>query len=147
MFDRVVIVLALAMAAIVIGGTLLVPGDTGIPELVNDPIGLMFFGVWTIGALPIAFAMPRLRAAFFGQLHVPSRAYLLPRWLLRLDLGLICGLVLGYFTLAVLRDHRLFWLVGSMAAIAAAFWAGARPRLRKPYEPEWAVPYWRLPRR
>lgn len=143
MFDGFTIIFALITAAIVIVAAVLAPGELQITALVSGSIPLTFLWIWILGSLPIAFAMPRVRASFFGRMwHVPSSTYVLPRWIVRLCIAFCLGQVVGVFLLAFLQDHRLFWLAGSFALVSGAFCAGARRRLMQHPRTEYAMRWW-----
>ncbi len=143
MFDELTIFVTLVISAAVIVTALLAPGDMQITKLVSGPAPLTFFCISTLGSLPIAFAMPRLRVSFFGRMwHVPSSTYVLSRWIVRLCIGASLGQVAGFVVLAILQDHRLFWLVGSFALISGAFCAGASRRFRQHPKTEFVMRWW-----
>jgi hypothetical protein len=135
---------ALAVAATALVSSVWVPYEH-LTALVSDDVGLAFFSAWTLAAIPLAFAMPRLRASFFGcGWRVPSDTYVLPRWVVRFFIGAIIGQLVGFLVLASARDDRLFWPAGSTTLIGAAFCAGARGRLKKHPGTEFTMPWCRL---
>ncbi|MHB1037056.1 MAG: hypothetical protein ACYC35_20525 [Pirellulales bacterium] len=135
---------ALAVAATALVSSVWVPYEH-LTALVSDDVGLAFFSAWTLAAIPLAFAMSRLRASFFGRAwRVPSHTFVLPRAVVRLCIGVIIGQLVGFLLLASARDHRLFWLAGSTTLIGAAFCAGARGRLKKRPSTEFTMPWCRL---
>jgi hypothetical protein len=118
--------------------------DEHLMALVSGGLQLKFLSLWTLGTIPLAFAIPRLRASFFvGASHFPSDTYAFPRWTVLFVIGGVIGQVAGLFVLAVVRDHRLFWLAGSATLVGAAFCAGARGRLKKHPNTEFTMPWWR----
>ena len=138
-----VVIVTLASAATVLVSSVPVR-DEHLMALVSGALQLAFLSLWTLGAIPLAFAMPRLRASFFGRTwRVPSDAFLLPRWIIRFVIGAIIGQVAGLLVVAVVRDYRLFWFAGSLTLVGAAFCAGARGRLKnRPYA-EFTMSWWR----
>lgn len=147
MIDALTIVVALFTAALMIVSSWLSPGNTQqMIGLVDGNVPLTFLCIWTLGCLPLAFAMPRLRASFFGpQWHLPSGAYALPRWIVRFCVGAAFGQAVGFTLLAVVQDHQLIWFAGALAFIGVALWAGARARLREPAANDWTMPWCRWP--
>jgi hypothetical protein len=132
MIDKFTVFVALASAALAIVAALLLPGDMSIARIVDGNEALTWLGMWTLGALPIAFAMPRVRGAFFGRLRrLPSHAYVMPLWMVRLSIGTLIGQLAGCVVLAVALDHRLFWFAGAIASVGIVLWFSARPRLRE----------------
>lgn len=126
--------------------------DSQLPQFLTDGPALWFLAFWTLSALPLVFWMPRIRASFFGRSwQVPSRAYVLPTWIVGLVTAFAWGHVLAMLVLAALDDSRALSLFGSSLLVATAFTAGALPRLRRPRE-EFEMPWplgirrWRLRR-
>lgn len=139
--DGFVILVAAASAILVMveGGW---PTASDRSEFMNSR-ALPFLLVWTVLAMPLSFALPRLRAGTFGRTwRVPTRAYLLPRWMVRFGLGALIGQSLALLGLALLRDHQLFWLFGSVALVSGAFCAGAWKRIRNHAGTEFTLRWW-----
>jgi hypothetical protein len=109
-------------------------------------MALRFFGIWTLGSLPLAFFMPRVRANFFGRSwHVPSQAYVMPRWIIRLAIGALLGQIVGLLLYAVIWNLRVFWIAASDTLILVAFCAGAWRRLSQHPCTEFTMPLFRWP--
>lgn len=124
---------AVALAVGVVLAGLLVSGLAGATPDFTGRVPMAFILIWTLGSMPIAFFMPRMRAGFFGRIwRVPATAYVVPRWMVRLLVGMTVGSAGGFFALAVLRDQRFYGLALSAALLAAAFIAGAWRRLGTP---------------
>lgn len=60
------IVMALATFVIVVVSSVSMPEANRLAGRFSDPIARTFLCIWTLGALPIAFAMPRKNLGF-GQ--------------------------------------------------------------------------------
>ncbi len=130
-------------AGLTVVSRLVVPAEMNMSQPGGRNVLFVFVLAWMLAAIPLAFVLPRLRAAFLGRLRrVPSDAHPLPRWLVRLLLGAAIGQSVGVSMLGVVEDHRLFWFAGSLAMIAAAFCAGAWPRLAKHPRTEFATRWW-----
>lgn len=145
--DRLVMLVAAAIAALAAVASLAAPVEMA-PVLVDSRVGLLFFCVWTAGAVSFAFAMPRLRAGFFidaSRRRLPWYTYFIPHWMLRLLVGMTIGQTIGVLVLAIIDDRRMFWMAGAFGCIAAAFYAGARPRLKKGAHNEFVMPWWPRP--
>lgn len=146
--DRLVMLVAAAIAAAWIIVTSLAAPDEMTPAFVDSRMGLLFFCAWTAGAVPFAFAMPRLRAGFFvdaSRLRLPWYTYFIPHWMLRLLVVVTIGQTIGVLVLAMTDDRRMFWIAGAFGCIAAAFYAGARPRLKTGAHNEFVMPWWPRP--
>ena len=136
------ILVALASAATEIVSSVSAPDNQLTPP--SGGIEQTFWSLWTLAAIPLAFAMPRLRASFFGWgLHVPSYTYALPRWMVRCCIGAMIGQAAGLLVLVVARDYRVLWLAGSLTLIGEAFRARARGRLKKHPSTEFTMRWWR----
>ncbi len=137
------IFVVLILTVLTVASTLCAPPGLSVERFVDDELGATFLCLWTLGAMPITFWLPRVRARFFAPTsHLPSRAYLLPVVWVRICLLFAAGQVLGFSLLAVFLDIRIFWLAGSALATMVAFWAGARYRLRQPMA-EFEIPWLR----
>ena len=137
--DRLVV--AAIVAAFAIGIGLLAPETA--TSMVGTHGGVAFLCIGTIGAVPLAFMMSRVKASFFGPaLRVPRDTYAMPRWLIHLVMGAGMGLIVSYGVLSLAVDHRLAWLAGSFAIIFAAFFAGAWSRLKQHPKSEYEMRCW-----
>ena len=111
-------------------------------SLVDDSPLRWLIGLWAVLGMPLAFAMPLLRANFMGRYwKVPSTAYIFPRRVLRFICGALAGQMLATLILAASRDQRLFWLSLLQLLIGGAFCLGTWQRLRKPAKSEFTVPW------
>ena len=141
--DRFAVLVALVTAAMVLASSVWTPAGMQVTKFVEGTLDRVFLCIGTLGALPLAFAMPRLRASFYGRMwRVPSSTYVLPRWIVRFGIGGTFGQVVGFFVLAIAQDHSIFWLVGSTALVCGAFCAGAWPRLKKDPRAEFTMRWW-----
>lgn len=135
------IIVVVIAAAITLVSWQYPPEESHLQRFLADGPTLWFLGFWTLAALPLVFWMPRMRANVFGRSwRVPSRAYVLPSWLVWLILAFASGQVAGAFVLTVLVDPRIFWLFGSSLVTTIIFTAGAWHRLRHPRE-EFEMPW------
>ncbi|MDZ7617224.1 MAG: hypothetical protein U1E05_09480 [Patescibacteria group bacterium] len=140
--DAWVILIAIVVAALMLTAAVLAPDETPLPAMADD-MELVFWLAWTIAAFPLAYAMPSLQASFFGRMWgVPYHTYLMPRWMIRLCIAMMSGQVVALFALAVVCNHRLFWLAGSMLLVGGVFCAGAWRRLKKPPCTEFVMRLW-----
>jgi hypothetical protein len=122
------------------------PDGTRLVDLVSDTTALVLLGIGTVVALPLAFAMPRLKAAFMGELwRAPSSTYLMPRWLIWLCLSSSLGQIIGVVAYALVHEPPLLWLGALLTCICGAFCLGAWPRLSRHAGSEFTMPWWRLP--
>ena len=141
--DRLAILVAVVSVAIVLASFVFASSEMVLMVLLTDRMEITFLSIWTLAAIPLAYAMPRLRVGFFGRMwQVPSGTYLLPRWIVRLGIGATIGQVAGILLLAILGDYRLFWLAGSLALVNGAFCAGALQRLKKHPRTEFTMRWW-----
>ena len=102
-----------------------------------------FLAIAALAGMPLAFAVPSLQASFMGRSwKVPSTAYVIPRWALRLFIGIVAGQALATLTLGIWSDHRLLWLLPLHLFVGGAFCIGAWRRLRKPASAEFTMPWW-----
>jgi hypothetical protein len=102
-----------------------------------------FLAFAALVGMPLAFAVPSLRASFMGRSwKVPSTAYVIPRAILRLLAGMIAGQAIATLTLALWRDQRLLWLLPLHFLVGGAFCLGAWRRLRKPASTEFTMRWW-----
>ena len=102
-----------------------------------------FLAFVTFAGMPLAFAVPSLQASFMGRAwKVPSTAYVIPRWALRLFIGIVAGQALAALALGIWSDHRLLWLLPLHFLVGGAFCLGAWRRLRKPASTEFTMPWW-----
>ena len=102
-----------------------------------------FLAFATLVGMPLAFAIPSLQASFMGRAwKVPSTAYVIPRGVLRLIIGMIAGQALATLVLGLWRDHRLLWLLPLHFLVGGAFCLGAWRRLRKTASAEFTMPWW-----
>ncbi len=130
-------------AALKLVAVALPPNDPPLTALVGDRVALRFLAIWTVGAVPIAIAMPLVRGRFFGRMwQDPRFAYVIPRWLVRLMAGAVIGGVAASIVAAVLIDYRIFWLAASESLAGGSFCAGAWLRLRHPSDAEWGTHWW-----
>lgn len=121
-----------AATAFTVTWALCAPPELAVQRLVDNKLGVKFLGFWTLGAMAIAFWMPRARARFFVPAsHLPSDTYCLPVSIVRICSPFAAGSVLGLFLLAIIQDVRILWLAGSCLVTTVAFWAGARQRLTR----------------
>jgi len=119
------------------------PGEWDLGFLVRDTKSLSMLCFGAIVALPLAFAMPRLRASFFTRTwRVPKRTYVLSRWMIWLCIAMMVGQIVGWTTIAIVHDVRLLWLAGSSTTVALAFVAGAWRRLTQHPAIEFTLPPW-----
>jgi hypothetical protein len=140
---RLTIVLTLGTAAVVFVSFVAARNVAQWTTLAHGETPLTFLCIWTLAAIPIAFAMPRIRARFFGRMwRVPRDAYVLPRWMVCICIGAMFGQVAGFLVLTILRDYRLLGLAGSAALICGAFCAGAWRRLKKRPATEFTMRWW-----
>ncbi len=141
--DRLMILGAGTAAALKLVAVALPPNDPPLTALVGDRVALRFLAIWTVGAVPIAIAMPLVRGRFFGRMwQDPRFAYVIPRWLVRLMAGAVIGGVAASIVAAVLIDYRIFWLAASESLAGGSFCAGAWLRLRHPSDAEWGTHWW-----
>ena len=142
--DKLTVVVALIAAVLTITSPRFAPREIGVMAMVDGNTDMAFFAAWTLVSIPLAFAMPRLRARFFGSgwWRVPSSTYILPQWIVRLCIGLVLGQAAGYLFLGVAADSRCLWPAASFAIIGAAFLAGAWGRLKKHPRTEFAMRWW-----
>jgi hypothetical protein len=102
-----------------------------------------FLALASLAGMPLAFAVPSLRASFMGRAwKVPSTAYVIPRGVLRLFIAMIAGQALATLVLGLWRDHRLLWLLPLHFLVGGAFCLGAWRRLSKPASAEFTMPWW-----
>ena len=77
--DRLLILGAASAAAIGLVQVALLPTDPALTLLVADRVSLTFLAIGTLGAVPLAFAMPLVRGRFFGRMwRGPRLAFILP---------------------------------------------------------------------
>jgi hypothetical protein len=142
-FDRLTILGAATAAAVKLVAVALPPSDPALTALVGDRGALTFLAIWTLGAIPVAIAMPLVRGRFFGRMwQDPRLAFVIPRWLVRLVAGAILGGVAASITVAVLIDYRISWLAASESLAGGGFCAGAWLRLRHRPDAEWGSRCW-----
>ncbi len=140
--DAWVVLIAVIVAASMFTAAAFAPNEIPLPAM-SDDMEVMFLLAWTIAASPLAFAMPCVQASFFGRMwRVPYHAYLMPRWMIRLCIAMMAGQVAALLALAVVFNHRLFWLAGSMLLVGGVFCAGAWRRLKKPPCTEFVIRLW-----
>ena len=129
--------------------------ESHLQQFLTDGPALWFLAFLTLAALPLVFWMPRIRAGFFSRSwKVPSRAYVLPTWIVGLITAFAWGHVLAMLVLTALNDSRALALFVPSFLVAIAFTAGALHRLRRPreeFEMPWLrwnlrAPGWRLRR-
>jgi hypothetical protein len=102
-----------------------------------------FLAFATLAGMPLAFAVPSLQASFMGRAwKVPSTAYVIPRWALRLFIGIVAGQALATLALGIWSGHRLLWLLPLHLLVGGAFCLGAWRRLSKPASTEFTMPWW-----
>jgi hypothetical protein len=95
--DRSIILGAATVAAVKLVAVALPPSDAAPTALVGDRAGLTFLAIGTIGATPVAIAMPLIRGRFFRRIwQAPRLAYVIPRWLVRLmAAAILCGVAVS----------------------------------------------------
>lgn len=102
-----------------------------------------FLAIAILIGMPIAFAIPSLRASFMGQFwKVPSTAYVIPRGVLRVFAGMVVGQAIAFLALGLWRDDRFLWLFAQQFLIGGAFCIGAWLRFRRPPTSEFVMRWW-----
>jgi hypothetical protein len=144
LIDPSVLLFALLSAGLTIAVGVACPVDACVVESSGVP------AVWALLALPaagFAFALPRLRVQFFRSMwRVPSQTYLLPRWFVRLLLGLMLGQAAGLAVDGGMHNSHTSWLAATMALTSLALVAGAWKRFRNHPRTEFVMPWGTTPR-
>ena len=142
--DRSIFIIATITFALLILMPPSPAGDEALGLLISDNSRLSWFLAFAaLVGMPLAFAVPSLRASFMGRFwKVPSTAYVFPRGVLRLLVGMIAGQAIAILTLAFSRDHRLLWLLPLHILVGGAFCLGAWRRLKRPASTEFTMRWW-----
>lgn len=140
---RLEVVVAVVAFAAFLFTPLYPTGDDPIPKIIGESSRPWLVSLLAITGIPLSYAAPSLRAGHMGKYwKVPSTAYILPRWYLRMACGLITGNVAAMLVLALTRDQPLLWLLPIHFLCGAALCFGTWRRLRKPASNEFTMPWW-----